>query len=59
MWLIVGMRRSMSGRRAAAQTRGVLMFWSLPRLRPLVMRYAIDMCPTANIGVARRVLIVY
>jgi hypothetical protein len=37
----------------------MLMDWSLSRLRPLVMRYAIDMCPTANIGVARRVLIVY
>ncbi len=44
-----GIRRSRSGSIENAQTMGMFMDCHLLVFRPLVRRYAADMCPTANI----------
>jgi len=44
-----GIRRSRSGSNENAQTRGMFIEGHPILFRPLVRRYATDMCPTANI----------
>lgn len=48
--LTPGIRRSRSGSNENAQIRGMLIEGHPTLFRPLVRRYAADMCPTANMG---------